>query len=140
MPYSGWLQHVLVQTSGKVILSDARCCRSNLPLLSKSMTLNARWSMPLGWPTTHLCALYLLSWPMTWSAKSSKMHSSFNIKSSWLLPSALQTSPLGVAMACLRGGFAAAVDRRMSATARILAAAPVVTDSGMSNASQLTEL
>ena len=35
MPYKGWLQHVFVHTSGNVILSEARCCSSNLPILVK---------------------------------------------------------------------------------------------------------
>lgn len=61
--------------------------------MSKSMTENARWSMPVGWPTMNLCALYLLSCPITSSLKLRMMHSSFIMKSSCDFPSGFHTSP-----------------------------------------------
>lgn len=55
----GWLQHVLVQRNGKVILCAARCCSNSLPSALNKNTLNARCSIPrlmfsVWWPAKRM--------------------------------------------------------------------------------------
>ena len=57
------VQQVLVQTSGNVILSLARCCSSSFPSVSNRNTLKARWSIPVGVAPSNRWLSHLLAAP-----------------------------------------------------------------------------
>ena len=78
---------MLVQTDGKVILSDALFWSRRFPSSLNKNTEKARCRIPFGLVWSNLWLLYLLSWPMIMSFSSTTMHSSLFMRSCWDIPS-----------------------------------------------------